>query len=712
MQLTDYSFNTTYSKKDVDVFDAFYSKCMSCCQHYDRITGYFGSTVYYIIWPALKDFIKNKGKIRLICSPILSDEDKRAMLDGYDLASKFDKSIENELLRMLSDEKIANPTKALSYLIANGILEIKIGVYIPNSNEDIERLVHDKAGLFYDNSGNIVGFRGSVNETYYGLSKYGNSESFDVFPNWEDQRDAKRCSDDYKSFNEIWNGRCPAIKLYDVAMAPFDKLSKNLSYSEWEHLVEEITVKLDEHFEPRWYAEKHGRPIREHQRLALDNWEKAGRRGLMEMATGSGKTFIGLCAIRDSIKRGEIPVVFVPSKLLFEGWKREIDQMFIDENVFSLLCGCNNTKWKKDNYINKFTSNYSSLKRYLLCEIDAVVRDDFFINNIDSNSKYLFIFDECHGVGSPMRSKILNFNSDYRLGLSATPMRYNDEKGNELLIKYFERIIEPRFTLYDAIKKHILTEYYYYPCHIILSEDDQDQWDAISKKISKYIGMELSKKRSIKEIMSDSYVQQRFIERSRIIKRAKGKVESAVDIIISKYQPGQKWIVYCDSQFQVGELIEKLKVHKEIPLTQYHTNINGDKKETLEYFKDIGGVLVSIKCLDEGVDIPSVTHALIIASSKNPREFIQRRGRILRNCERKNYAYLYDMIVTPNPFTFDTNDKSAAIVLSELARASEFGSHAKNRNDCLNKLKLIVKMFGLSNVDEYINGGIENDDEF
>ena len=317
MLLSDYSFNTTYSKKDVDVYDAFYSKCMGCCNHYDRITGYFGSTVYYIVWPSLKEFIGNNGKIRLICSPVLSDDDKKAMLDGYDMASRFDNSMKSELDKMLSDERISNTTKALSYLIANRILEIKIGVYIPDANKDIERLIHDKAGLFYDDYGNVVGFRGSANETYYGLSKYGNSESFDVFPNWEDQRDAKRCKDDFDSFNEIWNGNCKAVKLYNVSTAPFEKLSKDLSYSEWEHLVEEITVKLDDNFVPRWYAEKNGRPIRPHQSEALNNWEKAGRRGLMEMATGSGKTYIGLCAIRDSINKGEIPVVFVPSKLLF-----------------------------------------------------------------------------------------------------------------------------------------------------------------------------------------------------------------------------------------------------------------------------------------------------------------------------------------------------------------------------------------------------------
>ena len=383
--------------------------------------------------------------------------------------------------------------------------------------------------------------------------------------------------------------------------------------------------------------------------------------------------------------------------------------MFVDEDVCGLLCGCGNTKWKKNDFLNKFTSHFSKIKRYILCEIDAISRDNYFKEKLDIQSKYLFIFDECHSVGSPKRSAILGFNSDFRLGLSATPLRYNDERGNELLFDYFERYIEPRFTLYDAIKKHILTEYYYHPCHIILSDEDQEKWDLISKKISKYIGAELAKDRSIKEILSDSYLQQRFIERARVIKRAEGKVDSAVDLISSKYHDGQKWIVYCDSQYQVGQLIEKLKKFKNIPLTQYHTNINGDKSETLSYFKDFGGVLVSIKCLDEGVDIPSVTHALIIASSKNPREFIQRRGRILRNCERKNYAYLYDMIVTPNPFRFDINDKSASIVFSELARAREFASHAKNKEDCLKKLELIMKMFGIENVNEYINGGIEDD---
>ncbi len=709
MRLDDYNFNTSYCKKDVDVYEAFYSKCMSCSTHYDRITGYFGSTIYYIIWPSLKEFIRNNGRIRLICSPVLSDNDINALKEGYNLKNSYNESISNTLNEMLMDSKIEKPTKALAYLIATGIVEVKIGVYIPDTNSDIERLVHDKTGIFYDDYGNIVGFRGSVNETFAGLSKYGNSESFDVYPNWEDTRDTNRCMKDFNSFDEIWNGNCSAIKLYEVSKTPFENLAEKISKAEWEILLDEITVTNEEEVVPRWYAEKKGRSIRKHQKDALCNWEDNNRRGLMEMATGSGKTFIGLCAIRDAINRGDIPIVFVPSNLLFQNWKDELRKMFTDEDIFELLCGSGNKKWKENNLLHKFTSGFSSKKRYLICEIDAVIRNDYFINNLDKSSKYLFIFDECHSVGSLKRRKILEFNSNYRLGLSATPLRYNDPAGNEAIINYFDRVIEPRFTLYDAIKEHILTEYVYYPCVIRLSENDQNKWNLISKKISIYISREISKERSFKEIMNDTFIQQKFIQRARIIKRAEGKVDKAVEIIRNKYKNGQKWIVYCDSQYQVNELIKRLSQYKEIILTEYHTNIQGSMKETLDYFKEFGGVLVSIKCLDEGVDIPSVTHALILASSKNPREFIQRRGRILRCCERKNYAYLYDMIVTPNPFMLHEDDKSVSIVISELSRAKEFATHAKNSDECINNINQIVDTFGINNIEEYAGGGIEDE---
>ena len=119
----------------------------------------------------------------------------------------------------------------------------------------------------------------------------------------------------------------------------------------------------------------------------------------------------------------------------------------------------------------------------------------------------------------------------------------------------------------------------------------------------------------------------------------------------------------------------------------------GDRNETLDYFSSFGGVLVSIRCLDEGIDIPSTTHALILASSKIPRQFIKRRGSILRRADGKNFAYLFDVVVTPNGEMKD-DTRTTSIIESELSRAIQFGEWAENPS-CIAELKNIAIDYGV-----------------
>ena len=110
----------------------------------------------------------------------------------------------------------------------------------------------------------------------------------------------------------------------------------------------------------------------------------------------------------------------------------------------------------------------------------------------------------------------------------------------------------------------------------------------------------------------------------------------------------------------------------------YHSAMEGDRAETLRWLDRFGGIVVAIKCLDEGVDIPSVTHALILASSKNPREFVQRRGRVLRRATEKSLAFVYDAIVMPPDCGKGGDGAPDPITSGELARAIEFARSADN----------------------------------
>ena len=143
------------------------------------------------------------------------------------------------------------------------------------------------------------------------------------------------------------------------------------------------------------------------------------------------------------------------------------------------------------------------------------------------------------------------------------------------------------------------------------------------------------------------------------------------------YNRGQRWIIYCDDQAQLGDVTAALADagHTAMP---FHSAMEGDRAETLRWLERFGGIVIAIKCLDEGVDIPSVTHALILASSKNPREFVQRRGRVLRRSKDKSLAFVYDAIVVPPDRSPGDDAAPDPITSGELARAIQFAQSANN----------------------------------
>ena len=265
-------------------------------------------------------------------------------------------------------------------------------------------------------------------------------------------------------------------------------------------------------------------------------------------------------------------------------------------------------------------------------------------------------------------------NSGPRLGLSATPKRFGDEEGTLNILGYFGPIIEPPFSLYDAISCGRLVEYEYYPHTVRLTSKEADSWSEMTARISFAIAR-LKRDRDDKEELTEK-IKIMLINRSRIPKKAEAKIDEAISILDENYEDGQKWLIYCEDTDQLQQILNRIQ-EMEINVNEYHTTMEGDQGETLTWFKIFGGVLVSIGCLDEGVDIPTVSHALILASSQNPRQFIQRRGRVLRRSPGKYNAVIYDVLVVP-PSIQEEPDQ-IAILKSELARALEFAKTAQNQ---------------------------------
>lgn len=704
MRLDSFEFKTSYNKAEDNIAEEFYLPCMRSAVKYDRISGFFGSTIYIIAWSALREFIQNGGKMRLICSPCISDTDEAALSEGY--SARNDEilagSIKSEVEALFASPALSAPGRLLAYMVSGGIIDVKIAVPGEHAGPDARRMFHDKVGIFADSEALSVGFRGSMNETFKGLSSDGNIESIDVFPSWADARDRERVETAVSFFERLWDDLIPGVAVYSFPSDVKAVLKEKAKGADWEQLLDEI--KVIESAAAKWKPDKRpgGNSPRAHQTNALEAWVKNGRRGILEHATGSGKTFTAMCAIRDALVRGEIVLVLVPSRDLLNQWYDELTVTIGDIEVFYQLCGDEHTEWRRGNTLNSWTTPRSSQNRVIISTMDTAASPEF-IRGIAQGDHILLVADEVHRLGSTERRRILTLNTGARLGLSATPRRYGDPIGTQALLDYFDGIIPPPFTLEDAINSGVLTKYFYYPQKLSLTKVEQDRWDEITDEIRKLVargGKNI-------DIQTHPRLKMLLISRARIVKNASGKVPLAIETLRKHYRAGQKWIIYCDNINQLKNVLYGAMAAG-FDAFEYYADMDGDRDMTISYFENNGGVLVSIKCLDEGVDIPSTTHALILASSQNPREFIQRRGRILRRAPGKHFAELYDTITMP-VMAEDENVRSLSIISAELSRAIQFGGSAENPA-CVTDLKNIAAEF---QIDFKIleNGGIEDNDE-
>lgn len=703
--LRDYDFQGQYNKLQSDIANDFYIPCMRNSIRYDRISGYFGSTIYIIAWNALREFIANNGKMRIICSPYLSEEDSKALEEGN--KAKRDEilkeNLKNELNNLLRMEDLSVPSRLFACLIASGTIEMKLAIPRLTTTPDIKRLFHDKTGVFVDSCDDAVAFGGSFNETFKGLANDGNIESVFVFQSWDSGKDPDRVNTIRRGFEHIWKGDYSSVDLFDLPSETKEYINDISSHYSWDELLKEIEVKKSHN--TKWLPNKQKLEqitLRKNQSDALEQWEKNNYKGIYKGCTGCGKTIIAICAIRHELDLGNTVLILVPSKILLYHWRDEIQNLIDDIDINFLLCGDNNNAWRDQKVLESWTRYSQKSNKIIISTMDTASTYEF-IGEVNGGNHLSVFADEVHRMGSKVHRRFFDIKCGHRLGLSATPERFGDPEGTIAIINYFGDIMQPEYTISDALRDKVLTPYFYHINTVSLDADEQEQWNEITKKISKLYAISANKDVSQS---TKNQLEILAIQRSRIVKKAKGKIAKALEIIQSNYKNGQRWLVYCDDIDQLKEVSSKLRENN-IRTYEYYAEMEGDREQTLKYFSIIGGVLVSIKCLDEGVDIPSTTHALILASSQNPREFIQRRGRILRTSVNKTYSTLFDIITIPAVYDGVVGDKSLSIIETELARAIDFGKNAENKS-CVSDLKIVCNDFGIDYRD-FLDGGYENE---
>jgi superfamily II DNA or RNA helicase len=671
--LASLPLKTEYRKGRDDIANDFYLPCMSIADEYDRAVGFFNSAIYVLAWPSLKTFVSRQGKMRLICSPVMKADDIAAIERGYSQRQEEHnaQTLREDIRYMLSLPYLHKPAVVLATLIALEVIDVRIA-FMGTASEH-RRLFHDKMGIFHDGFSNAISFKGSMNETWSGLSADGNLESVDVFLSWEHAREAARVKENEAYFESLWRDECDGVTVRKIPDIAHSDLVAASDPDRWPEMVDQICQEIEaaHKFEARQTAGS--KTLRPHQSAALNSWEARGRRGILEHATGSGKTFTAISAIRVALGKGEVPLVLVPSELLLLQWEREIREALSDLKPQILRCGAGNIKWR-DSLVGPWTRPGSNTVRIVIATMQTASTAEFRAT-VRQGTHLFLVADEVHRVGSTNNLQLLTLETGPRLGLSATPRRAGDEEGTRKTFEYFDGIVPPPFTLQDAIKSGALTPYFYHIHTVRLTEGEQESWDEITKRIVRLCSQTASNKENTAS--SEQQIKHLLIQRSRVLKQANGKVAIASSILRNHYQPGDRWLVYCDDLSQLGEVQEALH-SLGLNSMQYHSSMEGDKEQTVRLFEANGGIVVSIRCLDEGVDIPSVTHALILASSKNPREYIQRRGRVLRRFQGKSVAHIHDVLVLPSISESVGEDPRVNIITGEIARSLEFGRLAMN----------------------------------
>jgi len=681
-------FKKAYDSDRDDLLRDFFIPALSTAVKYERLAGFFSSGILSAAARGISGFINNEGKMKLIVGAKLHDEDIKVV-------EEFQKNPELYLEKVLLSELDAiftllkkNHLDALGWMLANGLLEIKVAVVRGGG------LFHMKVGIMEDEDGNKISFSGSDNETPSGW-RY-NAEEFKVFRNWITEEN-DYYSTDKEKFDRFWEGKGDQVISFSLPDAVRKKIIAKAPKRKEDIFFNEKTFPNSTDI-----IEAKELILRPHQIKAIEALKTKNYCGILSMATGSGKTITALSLVKELFYLNKkISVIAVPREFLVNQWiKKDIRQMFPDANIIEIHGGAGD--WRKKLKLILPGLSVGKIKHLFVVGLYGSLASEDYIEimssaNLNSND-IIYVADEVHNLGATEAQKgMLDIYSN-RIGLSATPGRYFDEEGTDLIIKYFGGIVY-EYTIKDAINDGFLTPYNYYPNLVCLDINEYEEYSVLSRKISLKIAIGKGNKN---DILKKNEIKNLLIQRSRILKNAKGKIEKTEQIIRNLLVNLQNKslshiLIYCDNKEQVGfiqEILKKLDIinHK---FTEDESSI--DRELLLKNFSEGKyQALVAVKCLDEGLDIPEARIAIIVASTTNPREYIQRRGRVLRKALGKTEAEIYDLFVVPPDNLINSDDKIESIILEkEFDRIRYFLDASQNPSLTFKKLISIMKKYGI-----------------
>lgn len=702
MSFKSLDIKPSYESGVGDIVQDFYEPVLTDAVSYDRISGFFTSTSLAVSARGMCNFIKNGGIMRLITSPIMSSDDVEIiekLIEGKGEIRCEDLGLD---LSVLEDVLVSDHVKAFGWLLASGKIEIRLAILLDNDKKPITKekvlsagLFHQKVGILTDKEGNHISFSGSINETASAWTK--NDEEFKVFKDWEES--SPYYKEDRERFNTIWEGKKPNVIIVDLPRAVKEEL---IEYSK-DFDVEKISAKqyIERKRKQVSPFELDGITLFYYQKEALDKWKESGYRMLFEMATGTGKTrtaIAGFNYIKHHHSR-TITVIACPQNALAKQWQeKEVAKFKLNIDKEVIIDGTV-SDWRKVLKDVCLENGVGFADHCIIYTTHNTASSDDFISiltqNVSRRTVLTFVGDEVHWLGAKTLRKALLPDYQYRIGLSATPSRWFDDTGTRLLENYFgDNHYE--FTMKDALievnpvtGKHFLVDYMYLIKCISLTEDEGQKYSEITEKISKLYRM-----KDTDAEVAETY-ERLLQKRAEIIKNASNKLSVLSNILDEMIVKGQmeNLIIFVSPQ-QKEDVLKMLEckgvVHHQ--LTQEEGNVprkeyNGltERQYIIELFEEKKyQALVAIKCLDEGIDIPSACRGILMSSSTNPREYVQRIGRIIRQDKDKKIAYLYDICVESTGILSGELQKiDAKIRANERKRLQEIATNAINSIDAL-----------------------------
>lgn len=659
------SLKKTYSSTSDNLLTDFYIPVLKESILYKRITGFFSSTSLLMASQGIAHFFANGGYYQLISGVVIENKDYEAMVKGLKTTEEVIMGRITFDVNKLENELEKDHLKILSWLISTKKLKIKIAVLPENSIG----LFHEKIGIFEDKEHNNISFSGSINESGAGWS--GNIEEFKVFRSWVDEEE-DYLNRDILKFSDYWNNNIKSFSVIDLPEALEKQLLKIRPENEIDFRA--IIKKITNETELR-------RELHDFQKEAILKWEENNYKGILEMATGTGKTFTALGAVKSVFAHNKeyCAIIVVPYKHLVTQWLKDIKQELTGSIVIEVHGDTRGWKEKLPKFLQDYNDGFID-KLVIVAVYDSLSSKDFIKklnNSFNINKTYMIIADEVHNFGATKYSNGMIEAIKMRLGLSATPSRWFDEVGTQKLLNYFDKTVY-EYTLKMAIANNYLTPYEYFPLTVQMDLDEFEEYSELTKKIIRSIS--ISKNKSEEDV----YLKLLTIKRSKILRKSKAKLIAFKKLISELKTEGKidHLLVYCDSDEQ---MVEAQKIINELGIISHRFT----ERETMEEREQIldsfdNGLyecLVAMKCLDEGVNVPSTRIAIILASSTNPREYVQRRGRVLRKYPGKTKAIIYDFIVIPpekmdDEFFFSVEQK---ILKKELNRVQEFLDTATNK---------------------------------